>query len=89
VSDLSNIRHDKAQIKALQAKVDELKEHYSLQVAVIGGRDNYIQSLEAEVKQLKGKIKKAGDILAEHQTRISPTYLFNAITALKQEGGIT
>jgi len=39
-------------IKQLRAKVEELKEHYSLQVALIGGKDNYIQSLEAEVNEL-------------------------------------
>lgn len=37
------------------------------------------------IAELEAKIKTAGKILVEHQTLTAPTYLFNAITALKSE----
>ena len=45
-----------------------------------------LEQAQTKVEELEGKIKKAGDILAEHQTMTAPTYLFNAIAALKQGG---
>ena len=59
-------------IKELQAKAEKYGKRYHQE--------------RHENIELRAKIKKAGDILAEHQTMTAPTYLFNAIAALKQEG---
>ncbi len=70
----------------LQAKVEQLRTdlHYCNGVSDLAMKHR--DFAEAKVEKLEGKIKKAGDILAEHQTMTSPTYLSNAIAALKQEG---
>ena len=87
VSDLAMKHRDLA-----EAKVEELtvelgnfntfsackmhSNHSSLRCAICD---------ENKLIKLQAKIKKAGDILAEHQTMTAPTYLFNAIAALNRE----
>ena len=61
-------------------------EQYYNQMHSIAEYQRIEEELEAKVAELQSRIKKAIDILAEHQTTTAPTYLFNAIAVLKQEG---
>ena len=71
-------QEEKKRADRLQAEVDNM-------TILMARRKKARDEARAKVEELEGKIKKAGDILAEHQTMTAPTYLFNAIAALKQE----